>query len=270
MASADTNSNHILKSYLQGVSKIPLLTPLEEQNFATLSQGGNHEAHNTLVLHNLRLVLKIALRYVNRGLSLEDLVEEGNLGLIQASKKFDPARKCRFSTYAVPWIDQSIQRALINQGSSVRLPIYLAQKINRFKKAQKQLSQSLLREAHFTESLDSMEPESTSSIHNLQAFEVVSIHNPKSEGLNLLDQEHLSYAKSDDYELNLIEQETKHQLMAALAQLSENEQAILVHRFGLDGSEPKTLEETSKLTGYKKENIRRQQVKAMERLRTLL
>jgi RNA polymerase primary sigma factor len=157
-----------LDSYLRDINTTPLLTPQQEKSLGTRVQSGDMEARDLMIRSNLRLVVSVAKAYVNRGLSLMDLIEEGNLGLLKAVQEFDPGRETRFSTYATWWIKQAIRRALVNTAKTVRIPSYLAEKIHRVKRERARLEVDLGRIPSPEEIADAMKPRREEVITRLQ------------------------------------------------------------------------------------------------------
>ena len=157
-----------LDTYLKEINQTPLLTAQQEKELGTLVQAGDMEARDLMIRSNLRLVVSVAKAYVNRGLSLMDLIEEGNLGLLKAVQEFDPKRETRFSTYATWWIKQAVRRALVNTAKTVRIPSYLAEKIHRVKRERSRLEADLGRIPTFEEIADAMKPKREEIIQRLR------------------------------------------------------------------------------------------------------
>lgn len=157
-----------LDTYLKEINQTPLLTAQQEKELGTLVQQGDMEARDLMIRSNLRLVVSVAKAYVNRGLSLMDLIEEGNLGLLKAVQEFDPKRETRFSTYATWWIKQAVRRALVNTAKTVRIPSYLAEKIHRVKRERSRLEADLGRIPSFEEIADAMKPKREEIIQRLR------------------------------------------------------------------------------------------------------
>jgi RNA polymerase nonessential primary-like sigma factor len=256
--------------YLRDIESNPLLTADEELYFGRLVQKGDESARKKMITCNLRLVVKISRRYLNRGLSLGDLIEEGNLGLIHAVEKFDPERGFRFSTYATWWIRQSIERGLMNQARTIRLPIHISKALNaclrvRAKLAQKlgakpslqQLAkemgkteadvQHLLRHTDYTTSLDFQVGDSETQVMDFVASKKVK--GPDEETMNT------DIANAVD---------------TWLGQLEAKQQEVIVRRFGLHGHDNSTLEQVGKDLHITRERVRQIQLDALKRLRRIM
>ena len=259
------------RMYLSEIGVSPLLTAEEEVTFGRLALKGDAAARKRMIESNLRLVVKVARRYLNRGLPLLDLVEEGNLGLIHAVEKFDPERGFRFSTYATWWIRQTIERALMNQTRTIRLPIHVIKEINRCIRTRRELSQALDREPTFEEIGAKLEISGDDVSHFLKLYErTISIDTPVAN-----DSEHtLVETISDDNvpgPTEIIQEENLHDAIEEwLHMLPEKQQLVLERRFGLHGYERATLEEVGDEIGVTRERVRQIQVDALKRLRQIL
>ncbi len=269
----EDSSNDLINRYLKEVRKHPLLTLEEEKKITERIKKGDKKARNKLIESNLRLVIKIAKKYQNRGLPLSDLIQEGNFGLIRAVDKFNPGMDCRFSTYATWWIRQAVERAILNQTRTIRIPIHIADDVNR-----------LLKEIY-----------SFYQIHNREPFidELVNIMGMSEEEINKI----LSYVKrttsidapfneNEDNEyavLETVKDETSpdpleivqniscsEKIRHWLEQLDQKERNIIIMRYGLDGSAPQTLEVVGRIFGVTRERIRQLELKALERLKEIL
>ena len=257
--------------YLRQIGHKPLLTPAEEIHFARLAQRGDTQARNHMVESNLRLVVKIARRYTNRGLTLLDLIEEGNLGLIHAVGKFDPERGFRFSTYATWWIRQTIERAILNQVRTIRLPIHLAKDINLFLHTFRQLAQRLNRQPTVDDVAQALGRDSAEIQRALAMNERVSSVDAlmgKEDDRSLLD----TVADTPELEpLQLLQDhDLQHKLDLWLSQLTEKQRIVVIRRFGLDGQQRATLEELGAEIGLTRERVRQIQISALRRMRRIL
>ena len=257
--------------YLHDIGVSPLLTAEEEVYFSRLARQGDEAARKRMIESNLRLVVKIARRYVNRGLSFLDLIEEGNLGLIHAVEKFDPERGFRFSTYAAWWIRQTIERALMSQTRTVRLPVHVVKELNWYLRAARELSQKLDHEPRADEIAELLDKPLDVVEHMLGLTEkVTSIDSPLSgdSEKSLLD------TLADPQTLNpadaIQNDDLNHSLEAWLDQLPERQREVLVRRFGLAGFEAATLESVGEQIGLTRERVRQIQVDALRRLREIL
>ncbi|WP_437884185.1 RNA polymerase sigma factor RpoS [Pseudomonas sp. LRF_L74] len=257
--------------YLNEIGFSPLLTPQEEVHFARLAQKGDPAGRRRMIESNLRLVVKIARRYVNRGLSLLDLIEEGNLGLIRAVEKFDPERGFRFSTYATWWIRQTIERAIMNQTRTIRLPIHVVKELNVYLRAARELTQKLDHEPSAEEIAGLLEKPVAEVKRMLGLNErVTSVDvslGPDSDK-TLLDT--LTDEKpSDPCEL-LQDDDLSQSIDQWLSELTDKQREVVVRRFGLRGHESCTLEEVGQEIGLTRERVRQIQVEALKRLREIL
>ena len=257
--------------YLAEIGFSPLLTAEEEVHFARRARRGDENARKRMIESNLRLVVKIARRYLNRGLPLLDLIEEGNIGLIHAVKKFDPEKGFRFSTYATWWIRQSIERALMNQTRTIRLPIHVVKEINIYLRAARRLTQELDREPTAEEiaSLLDRAPEEVHRMLGLNERVVTSGNFPGRDGeRNLLDM----IPDSDDADpSNQAQASDMHTVLEHwLERLTDKQRAVVVRRFGLHGHERATLEQVGEQIGVTRERVRQIQLDALARLRSIM
>jgi len=257
-----------IKIYLRDIQRTPLLDAESEKVLARKVEKGDREARNRMIESNLRLVVKISKRYINRGLPFSDLIEEGNLGLMKAVERFNLAKECRFSTYATWWIRQAIERALINQSRTIRLPVHISDGINRVMRAARGLSHELQREPSMQEIADNMK---VKLVYVRQMMILLrhtcSIDTPISEGgdFALID-------TIQDFTLTsppeLIENIDQFNSIAEhFDELTESERKILTLRFGLDDNEPQTLDTIGQKFGVTRERIRQIEAKGLEKLR---
>lgn len=256
--------------YFREIGRYPLLTADEEKALARRVQAGDQWARQRLVECNLRLVVKIAMRYSQRGLAVMDLVEEGNLGLIRAVEKFDPEKGFRFSTYGTWWIRQAIERGIMNQGRSVRFPIHVAKALNRYQSTARRLGQEL-NQAATPEQVAAELDEDPRTVRELmeQANDAISldVSYGEEEGTALID---TLRAPDGDPAADLEEPLPMTELNEQMAQLSEREREVLSLRFGLGGHEQATLEEVGERIGITRERVRQIQIKALGRLHGML
>lgn len=257
--------------YLNEIGFSPLLTAEEEVKFSRLARKGDAAARARMIESNLRLVVKIARRYMNRGLALLDLIEEGNLGLIRAVEKFDPERGFRFSTYATWWIRQTIERALMNQTRTIRLPIHVVKEINVYLRAARQLAQQLDREPS-PEDVAEMLDKPIDDVKRMLGLNerIASADRPLDRGsertlLDTIPDEH----NGDPADL-LQDSEVQAHMQLWLAQLNDKQRAVVMRRFGLGGYESATLEEVGAEIGVTRERVRQIQMEALRRLRQIL
>ncbi len=259
------------KLYLSEIGFSSLLTAQQEVYFSRRALKGDQESRKRMIESNLRLVVKIARRYMNRGLALLDLIEEGNLGLIRAVEKFDPERGFRFSTYATWWIRQTIERALMNQTRTIRLPIHVVKEINIYLRAARRLSQKLDREPS-PEDVAEMLDKPIDEVKRMLGLNerVTSVDVPRSPDtdkplLDSIPDEH----NIDPSEI-LQDKDVQEHINLWLSKLSDKQRAVVERRFGLHGREIATLEEVGNDLGVTRERVRQIQLEALRRLRTIL
>ena len=258
--------------YLSEIGYSPLLTAEEEVHFSRLALKGDAKARARMIESNLRLVVKIARRYTNRGLALLDLVEEGNLGLIRAVEKFDPERGFRFSTYATWWIRQTIERAIMNQTRTIRLPIHVVKELNSYLRAARELAHKLDHEPTAEDIAEKLDVSVADVTRMLRLNErVTSVDTPM--GGNDNDKSLVDMLTDDnDYgpEGDMQEEDVREHIMVWLENLNEKQREVLARRFGLLGYEPATLEDVGREIGLTRERVRQIQVEALRRLRDML
>ncbi len=267
----DDFSMDAIKLYLKDIQKTNLLTAEEERALARRIDDGDMAARDRMIESNLRLVVKIAKRYMNRGLPFLDLIEEGNLGLIKAVERFKLSKGCRFSTYATWWIRQSIERALVNQSRTIRLPVHVSDDINKLIKISRELVRVYNREPQVAEVADAMGV-APAYIRRLMVLlkKTYSIEHPMGENsdYSLIDTIEDSSVVNP---LELAEGLNKYQIIAELlASLNNNEKEIIALRFGLDDRDPQTLDTIGRQFGVTRERIRQIEAKSLEKLRALL
>ncbi|WP_339510668.1 RNA polymerase sigma factor RpoS [Pseudomonas sp. RL_15y_Pfl2_60] len=257
--------------YLNEIGFSPLLSPEEEVFFARLAQKGDPAGRKRMIESNLRLVVKIARRYVNRGLSLLDLIEEGNLGLIRAVEKFDPERGFRFSTYATWWIRQTIERAIMNQTRTIRLPIHVVKELNVYLRAARELTQKLDHEPS-AEEIANLLDKPVSEVKRMlglnERVSSVDVSLGSDSDKTLLDT--LTDERPTDPCELLQDDDLSQSIDQWLCELTDKQREVVVRRFGLRGHENCTLEEVGQEIGLTRERVRQIQVEALKRLREIL
>ena len=259
------------RMYLAEIGFSPLLTAEEEVYFARRARRGDEAARRRMIESNLRLVVQIARRYLNRGLPLLDLIEEGNLGLIHAVKKFDPEKGFRFSTYATWWIRQTIERAIMNQTRTIRLPIHVVKEINVYLRAARRLTQELDRDPtpdEIAEVLDRA-PDDVGRMLGLNERLVTSGSIMGRDGeRSLLDT--IPDREDADPSYRCQADDVHEVLERWLDRLSDKQRAVVERRFGLHGYERATLEQVGEQIGVTRERVRQIQMDALARLRSIM
>jgi len=257
--------------YLNEIGYSPLLTADEEKYFARLARKGDDSGRKRMIESNLRLVVKISRRYINRGLTLLDLIEEGNLGLIRAVEKFDPERGFRFSTYATWWIRQTIERAIMNQTRTIRLPIHVVKELNVYLRAARELTQKLDHEPS-AEEIAEMLDKPASDVKRLLGLNerVTSVDLPVGPDSDKTVVDTIADAQISDPSQLLQDKDIHDSISVWLDELSEKQREVVSRRFGLRGYESSTLEQVGREIGLTRERVRQIQVEALRRLRSIM
>jgi RNA polymerase nonessential primary-like sigma factor len=266
-------STDTTQHYLNQIGTRPLLTVTQEVHFATLAKQGNFDARQKMIEHNLRLVVSIAKHYINRGVILLDLIEEGNLGLMRAIDKFEPERGFRFSTYATWWIRQSIERAIMNQARTVRLPVHMVRELNQILRAKYHL------EAQHHDGKDATAEDIAHlvdrPVEDVQDILALSEHassldapldnDPQSSLMDLLQGD-----AADGPDLRAEHHEMTVLMRDWLTKLPDKQRIVIMRRFGLDNDDPATLEELAAEMGVTRERVRQIQQEALIKLKRAL
>ncbi|GHD31681.1 RNA polymerase sigma factor RpoS [Halioglobus pacificus] len=257
--------------YLNEIGYSPLLTADEEKYFAREALKGDEAARKRMIESNLRLVVKISRRYINRGLTLLDLIEEGNLGLIRAVEKFDPERGFRFSTYATWWIRQTIERAIMNQTRTIRLPIHVVKELNVYLRAARELTQKLDHEPSAEEIAEMLDKPAADVKRLLGLNErVTSVDTPLGPDSDRAVLDTIADTRESDPSQLLQDSDIKDSISHWLDELSDKQREVVSRRFGLRGYESSTLEEVGREIGLTRERVRQIQVEALKRLRQIM
>ncbi len=259
--------NSPLDTYLQEIHETPLLTGKEERELAQRIEAGDAKARDHMIRANLRLVVNIARAYAGKGLSMADLVEEGNLGLLRAVEKFDPAMNTRFSTYAAHWIKQSIKRALLNSAKTIRIPIYMVNLLTKWRRAAYQL-QEQLGHTPTTEEIArrlNLSRKKLAIIKKaLQIYNSVGHADSSEEGRSLDDLVADAAAQAPDARVR--ESDDLEHVLRMLDHLEPREATVLRLRFGLDTDEPLTLKQIGERLGLTRERVRQLEKLALAKL----
>ncbi len=257
--------------YLSEIGYSPLLSAEEEVHYARLAQKGDELGRCRMIESNLRLVVKIARRYLNRGLAFLDLIEEGNLGLIHAVEKFDPERGFRFSTYATWWIRQTIERALMNQTRTIRLPIHVVKELNSYLRAARSFAQTQDHEPSPEEIARHLDKpiEDVKRILGLNE-RVTSVDSPLNKGSDKSVLDAIPDENNADPAILLQDADLNRHLQIWLSQLNEKQRQVVERRFGLSGQKMSTLEEVGGEIGVTRERVRQIQVEALGKLREIM
>lgn len=254
--------------YMRDLRKLPIISFEEEKAYAVRIAQGDPEARKKLIEANLRLVVKIARKYTNQGISILDLIEEGNIGLIRAVEKFDPARECRFSTYATWWIKQAVERSIANHSRTIRLPVHVSSRIHKISKLTNHYMEKEGREP----SIEELSRDSGLKIEFIKNLFFMIIKTYSLE--TLIDEEGkltLEEVLADPFieePLSVLEHTKRAEEVASwLDTLTIDEKKVITLRYGLDGEEPQTLESIGKIFGVTRERIRQIEQKALNKLR---
>lgn len=265
------DSNSSMKLYLREISKTPLLTVDEEKALAERIKMGDAEARSHMISANLRLVVKIAHDYSGYGMSLSDLISEGNIGLMNAVERFDPEKGGKLSTYGAWWIKQSIKRALANQSKTIRLPIHMVDKIARMRRIASILAESLGREPTDDEIATELGlPRQKIAMLKQASQRPTSLDAPVNEGEATEYSEMISDESASDPLEMLVDKNLHAEIGGLLSILNERERRIIDERFGLTGLKPMLLEDVGREFGVSRERIRQLQNSALAKMRKAL
>jgi len=263
--------NDVTQIYLNEIGANPLLTPEQELAFSRRARQGDAVARQKMIEHNLRLVVNIAKHYLNRGMPLLDLVEEGNLGLIHALDKFDPERGFRFSTYATWWIRQNVERAIMNQSRTIRLPVHVVKELNSVLRAMRRLEASSARETGLEEIAQLLD-KPVEEVRQVLALNehVASLDAPLEIDPSLSIGESLADESAETPEMQIQTAEIEHLVNEWIGLLNEKQRQVIEYRYGLNGCEVATLEELADHLSLTRERVRQIQIEALSQLRRIL
>jgi RNA polymerase nonessential primary-like sigma factor len=263
-------SNDVTRIYLREIGKARLLTAEEEISLTRAARSGCVASRQRMIESNLRLVVKVARAYIRRGLPLLDLIEEGNLGLIRAVEKFDPDRGCRFSTYATWWIRQSVERAIMNQCRTVRLPIHVIRELTVYLRRSRELEQQNSRRPTADEVAATLDIPAE-NVKRLFGFNETtsSADEPATAGSRRPVLDSIADEQNRDPEKEYADVAAERLLGQWLDQLSIQQRDVVEHRYGLHGHGRRTLEEVGRLLGVTRERVRQVQLAALARLRDI-
>src|SRR5512139_766479 len=270
-ADAETEAQDITQRYFEDISRLPILKADQERRYAERMRDGDDEAREVLITHNLRLVVYVAKRYLGRGLPLLDLVEEGNLGLMHALEKFDPERGFRLSTYALWWIRQSIERALMNQSRTIRLPVHVAKELNGCLRARSKLEGQGITDPG-AEAIAGVTGKDVEAVRQVMQLNrpPVQLDAPLEIGSDLTLGEAIADDRCIAPEDRLYKAELEDYVTEWLAKLSSKQRWVIERRFGLNNQDLATLEELAKDLQVTRERVRQIQVEAQEVLASRL
>lgn len=261
----------VTQIYLNAIGQNALLTPDEELRLARLVKQGDFDARQKMIEHNLRLVVNIAKHYINRGMALLDLIEEGNIGLIHALEKFDPERGFRFSTYATWWIRQSIERGIMNQSRTIRLPVHVIKELNVALRAQRHLELQSGKEPSLDDVAHLID-KPVEEVRRVLALNerMASLDAPLDIDPMLSIGESIPDEQAESPDDSLLRVEIEAYVQEWMAQLNEKQRHVIERRYGLHGYDISTLEQLAEQLDLTRERVRQIQIEALQQLRRIL
>lgn len=265
------STQSVISAYLRDIRKIPLLTPEEEVELAKRIEKGDEEARARMIGSNLRLVVKIAKGYVNRGVPFMDLISEGNIGLMRGVEKFRADRECRFSTYGSWWIRQAVERAVFKQARTIRVPVHALEDLERVKRVDRELRRELGREPTVAE----LSEKSGCAVEYIELLRqstqtICSIESVVDEDGELTLKQMLAESDTESPLDTIWEHERDDRLRTALSELGERHRSVLEFRFGIGREEPMTLREVGERLGVTRERARQLEIEALARVKAVL
>ncbi|WP_348944999.1 RNA polymerase sigma factor RpoS [Chitinibacter sp. FCG-7] len=265
------STGDVTQIYLNEIGQCKLLTPDEERTLSRLVVQGDFAARQKMIEHNLRLVVNIAKHYINRGMTLLDLIEEGNIGLMHALEKFDPERGFRFSTYATWWIRQSIERSIMNQSRTIRLPVHVIKELNVYLRAQRHLEATLGHDPSI-EDIAHLVGKDVEDVRRVMGLNerVASLDAPLDIDPMLTIGESIPDDQHDGPEATLQNAEVERYVREWMKQLNEKQRMVIERRYGLNGYEICTLEDLAANLSLTRERVRQIQIEALDQLRRIL
>ncbi|WP_410498243.1 RNA polymerase sigma factor RpoS [Chitinibacter sp. S2-10] len=265
------STGDVTQIYLNEIGQCKLLTPDEERALSRRVVQGDFAARQKMIEHNLRLVVNIAKHYINRGMTLLDLIEEGNIGLMHALEKFDPERGFRFSTYATWWIRQSIERSIMNQSRTIRLPVHVIKELNVYLRAQRHLEATLGHDPSI-EDIAHLVGKDVDDVRRVMGLNerVASLDAPLDIDPMLTIGESIPDDQHDGPETTLQNSEVERYVREWMKQLNEKQRMVIERRYGLNGYEICTLEDLAANLSLTRERVRQIQIEALDQLRRIL
>ena len=263
----ETYTEDSMKRYLKEIGRTSLLDAEQEAELAKRAEAGDMSGRDQLIENNLRLVVSIAKRYTGCGLPLQDLIQEGNLGLMKAAEKFDYRMGCKFSTYATWWIRQAITRAIADQSKTIRIPVHMVEQVNKYRRTKRELFQTLGYEPTMEELKEAtgLSEEQLLEMETI-GFDPISLETPVGEDGDTSIADFMKGRDEEMPEYKVLKKTSEEEVEKSLEILTDREQDVIRLRFGLGGNESKTLEEVGAYFNVTRERIRQIEAKALRKL----